>query len=31
MIPAGWLPTDAFAKQWISFVIQGEHPVTMPP
>jgi len=31
MIPAGWLPTDAFAKLWVSFVTQPEHPVTMPP
>jgi dienelactone hydrolase len=31
MMPAGWLPTEAFANQWISFVKQGEHPVTMPP
>jgi len=31
MKPAGWLPTDAFAKRWISFVTQPEHPVTLPP
>jgi dienelactone hydrolase len=31
MMPAGWLPTDTFAKQWVSFVTQPEHPVTMPP
>ena len=31
MMPAGWLPTDAFAKQWVSFVTQVDHPVTMPP
>ena len=31
MMPAGWLPTDMFAKQWVSFVTQPEHPVTMPP
>jgi hypothetical protein len=27
MMPAGWLPTPAFAKQWLSFVTQPEHPV----
>lgn len=31
MMPAGWLPTHAFAKQWVSFVTQPEHPVTLPP
>jgi dienelactone hydrolase len=31
MIPSGWLPTEAFAKQWVSFVTQPEHPVTLPP
>jgi dienelactone hydrolase len=31
MMPAGWLPTEAFAKRWISFVTQPEHPVTLPP
>jgi dienelactone hydrolase len=31
MMPSGWLPTDAFARRWISFVTQPEHPVTMPP
>jgi dienelactone hydrolase len=31
MIPSGWLPTEAFAKQWVSFVTQAEHPVTLPP
>ena len=30
-IPAGWLPTNALAKQWVSFVTQVEHTVTMPP
>jgi pimeloyl-ACP methyl ester carboxylesterase len=27
MMPAGWLPTPAFAKQWLSFVTQPDHPV----
>jgi dienelactone hydrolase len=27
MMPAGWLPTRGFAKQWLSFVAQPEHPV----
>jgi hypothetical protein len=27
MIPAGWLPTSGFAKQWLSFVMQPNHPV----
>lgn len=31
MMPAGWLPSEAFAKQWTAFVTQPEHPVTMPP
>jgi hypothetical protein len=31
MMPAGWLPTVAFAKQWVAFVTQPEHPVTLPP
>jgi hypothetical protein len=31
MMPAGWLPTDAFAKDWKSFVTQPQHSVTMPP
>lgn len=31
MMPSGWLPTDAFGEQWVSFVTQPEHPVTMPP
>ena len=31
MMPAGWLPTDTFAKQWLSFVTQPEHRVTLPP
>ena len=31
MKPAGWLPTRAFAKQWLAFVTQAEHPVTSLP
>jgi len=31
MMPAGWLPTETFAKQWVSFVTQPEQPVTLPP
>jgi dienelactone hydrolase len=31
MMPAGWLPTERFAKQWVSFVTAPDHPVTMPP
>jgi hypothetical protein len=31
LMPSGWLPTEAFAKQWASFVTQREHPVTLPP
>ena len=27
MRPAGWLPTPGFAKQWLSFVTQPDHPV----
>jgi hypothetical protein len=29
--PAEQLPTEAFAKEWLSFVMQAAHPVTMPP
>jgi dienelactone hydrolase len=31
MVPAGWLPSEAFAKQWLAFVTEREHPVTLPP
>jgi hypothetical protein len=31
MMPAGWLPTDVFAKALLSFVTQPEDPVTLPP
>jgi hypothetical protein len=31
MISAGWLPTGEFAKQWLSFVTQRDHPVTSLP
>jgi hypothetical protein len=31
MIPAGWLPTDAFSQRWKSFVTEFQHSVTMPP
>jgi hypothetical protein len=31
MMPAGWLPTGAFAQRWRAFVTRPEHPVTMPP
>ena len=31
MMPAGWLPTQTFAKQWVSFVTKPEHPVRIPP
>jgi dienelactone hydrolase len=31
MLPAGWLPTDAFSEHWKSFVTQPQHSVTMPP
>jgi dienelactone hydrolase len=31
MMPAGWLPTDAFAQHWKSFVTESQHSVTMPP
>jgi pimeloyl-ACP methyl ester carboxylesterase len=27
MIPAGWLPTASFAKEWLSFVTQPDHAV----
>jgi hypothetical protein len=27
MMPAAWLPTVSFARQWLSFVTQPEHPV----
>jgi dienelactone hydrolase len=27
MMPAGWLPTRAFAKEWRQFIIQPEHPI----
>jgi len=27
MRPAGWLPSPDFAKQWLSFVTQPDHPV----
>jgi dienelactone hydrolase len=30
-LPAGWLPTRAFAKQWLSFVTQPEHPIASLP
>jgi hypothetical protein len=30
MMPAGWLPTRAVAKQWL-FVTQPEHPITSLP
>jgi hypothetical protein len=31
MMPAGWLPTSDFARQWASFVRQPEHPeISMP-
>jgi dienelactone hydrolase len=30
-MPAGWLPTQTFAKQWFSFVTKPEHPVRLPP
>jgi dienelactone hydrolase len=29
--PAGWLPTQRVAKEWLSFVKQAEHPVTSLP
>jgi len=31
MMVAGWLPTQAFAQQWVSFVTKPEHPVRLPP
>jgi dienelactone hydrolase len=31
MMPAGWLPTRTFARQWVSFVTKPEHPVSLPP
>jgi hypothetical protein len=31
MMSAGWLPTQAFAKQWVSFVTRPEHPIRLPP
>ncbi len=31
MRPAGWLPTRAFAEQWLAFVSKPEHPVTSLP
>jgi hypothetical protein len=31
MIPAGWLPTNAFGQHWRSFITQSQHAVTMPP
>lgn len=31
MMPAGWLPTRAFANQWVAFVRKPEHPVRLPP
>jgi hypothetical protein len=31
MMPAGWLPTSSFAKQWLSFGMQREHPVMFLP
>ena len=31
MMPAGWLPTQTFAKQWVLFVTKPEHPVRIPP
>ena len=31
MRPAGWLPTREFARRWLSFVTQTEHPVTSLP
>jgi hypothetical protein len=31
MMPAGWLPTRAFAKQWLAFVTQPQHPITSLP
>jgi len=31
MLPAGWLPTRAFAQQWLSFVRLADHPITSLP
>jgi pimeloyl-ACP methyl ester carboxylesterase len=31
MLPAGWLPTRAFAQQWLLFVRLAAHPVTSLP
>jgi hypothetical protein len=31
MMPAGWLPTRTFAKEWLSFIRQPEHPFTSLP
>jgi len=31
MMPAGWLPTDAFSQHWKAFVTESQHSVTMPP
>lgn len=31
MLPAGRLPTRAFARHWRTFVTRAQHPVTMPP
>jgi hypothetical protein len=31
MKPAGWLATSDFAKHWLSFIRQGEHPITSLP
>jgi len=30
-MPAGWLPTRTFAREWVSFVTKPEHPVRLPP
>lgn len=31
LIPAGWLPTDKFAKEWRTFVTTPSHPLTSLP
>lgn len=31
MMSAGWLPTHAFAKQWLTFVTETDHPMTSLP
>lgn len=31
MIPAGWMPRESLAKQWLAFVTRPEHPVVLPP